>query len=245
MQVDFEQTFHQRAAAALDEPFYPLAISGNPLSQYEAYTQQACETFNIKKAVYLIIRNDFDESLYEHRRRSGFFHYRKTETGVELKPTPYKLGFARSMITRSNLARYLYFNLKMGALLRSQKQEVIAPEELLKASQAQLDANIKAIDIFLDRIDDYCLDQQNIIFMVKADNHEFQGGEPWPNLKESRDYFISRARESGYQIVDLQAPFKAHYEKNAERFDHEHDAHWNALGHELAAQALVEYISRP
>lgn len=244
MQVDFTDTFHQLTAAVMGEPFYPLAISGNPLSQYEAYTQQACDTFDINKAVYLIVRNDFDESLYEHRRRSGFFHYRTSDAGVELRPTPFRLDVVKRLITRSNLVRYLYFNLNAGSLLSSRKLATANPAEKQRARQEQLQANLEAIEIFLSRIDKYCLTQEDMIFVVVADRQKMHGGEPYPNFEESRAYFMDKARESGFQVIDLEPVFMAHFAEHGIRFDFEHDAHWNALGHRLAAEALSDHLSK-
>ena len=77
------------------------------MSQYEAYVSQICKEFKPQKIIISVIGNDFNESLYESRARSGFFHYHKNG---KLLPTYYDVSLFRKFANKSNLIRYLYFH---------------------------------------------------------------------------------------------------------------------------------------
>ena len=117
-QVDFGETFHQIYSESQAIPVFPVALAGSPLSQYEAYLQQACREFKIKRAVFLIVSNDFQSSLFQYRKRAGFFHYHDNGGSVRLEGTPYEVGLLRRMANRSKLIRYLYFHLRLKATVR-------------------------------------------------------------------------------------------------------------------------------
>ena len=48
-----------------------------------------------------------------------------------------------------------------------------------------------------------------------------------------RRYFMTKANRIGYETIDMQPVFLAHYETHGERFEWPQDSHWNALGHEM------------
>ena len=54
-----------------------------------------------------------------------------------------------------------------------------------------------------------------------------------------RRYFMAHARRRGYETIDLEPAFVAHYRAHRERFDWRQDAHWNALGHEMCFEAVA------
>ena len=48
VQVPFSETFHQQIANKLEEKVYNIGLSGAPLSQYHAYTNEICERYQLK-----------------------------------------------------------------------------------------------------------------------------------------------------------------------------------------------------
>ena len=99
----------------------------------------------------------------------------------------------------------------------------------------------RAVDAFLERLPGYSgLDPGRILFVV-------DGARYAENLKtakggfadEMRRYFIANARRRGYETIDMQPLFIAHHREHRRRFDWPHDAHWNALGHELCRDAVA------
>ena len=49
VQVPFSETFHQQIANKLEEKVYNIGLSGAPLSQYHAYTNEICERYQLVK----------------------------------------------------------------------------------------------------------------------------------------------------------------------------------------------------
>jgi hypothetical protein len=50
------------------------------------------------------------------------------------------------------------------------------------------------------------------------------------------------ARRQGVSFLDLHDVFARHYREHGQKFEFEHDGHWNELGHEVAAAAIYEAI---
>jgi hypothetical protein len=53
-----------------------------------------------------------------------------------------------------------------------------------------------------------------------------------------RRYFIEQAREKGFEVIDLQSRFVDHFAEHHHKFEFPTDNHWNALGHEVAGDAI-------
>ena len=53
-----------------------------------------------------------------------------------------------------------------------------------------------------------------------------------------RRYFLAHARRRGYETIDMQPRFIAHYRTHRRRFEWPRDDHWNALGHEVCFDAV-------
>lgn len=230
--VDFEKTFHQILSKALREKIYNFGISGAPLSQYEAYLSEACQKFLPKKVIIPIIANDFSESLYEHRRGAGFFHYH--ENGI-LKPTPRKISLLRRALSRSSLIRYWYFHLGGAQILSSTHNGT----EKMKREKA---IHKIAATYFLDNIKNYCVDAKNIIFLVDANRS--QDGIYGDNKRlEHMSGFISKSQRLGYTVIDLTPSMKREFLKTGLRYEFPYDGHWNSQGHKFVAKQIIDLLS--
>ena len=113
--VPYSETLHGRLAAALEDRgrVYSFAASGAPLSQYLVWARHAAEVYGPSAMVFVVVGNDFDESLLAYKQGPGFHHYDEEGEGkltlvrVDYEPNPY-----RSIVQLSALARYLVFNLQ-------------------------------------------------------------------------------------------------------------------------------------
>ena len=54
-----------------------------------------------------------------------------------------------------------------------------------------------------------------------------------------RRYFLANAGRRGYEAIDMQPRFIAHYREHGRRFEWPRDEHWNALGHERCFEAVA------
>ena len=54
-----------------------------------------------------------------------------------------------------------------------------------------------------------------------------------------RRYVMEQARLRGFEVLDLQPRFVDHVSKHRRPMEFPTDNHWNALGHEVAEEAIV------
>ncbi|MCG8547573.1 MAG: hypothetical protein MJE12_25525 [Alphaproteobacteria bacterium] len=93
---------------------YSFAASGAPLSQYLAWARHARDVYRPDAMAFVVIGNDFDESLLAYRQWPGFHHYHEDKDGVlRLVRVDYEPNPRRALVQRSALARYLLFNLQV------------------------------------------------------------------------------------------------------------------------------------
>ena len=235
--VDFEDTYHQVLSRQIGKPIYNLALSGSPLSQYEAYLQATCRTFRPTKVIMAIVRNDFDESFFEHRRGDGFFHYRASENN-KLTLTPTNWNWLKNIVARSSLVRYTYFHLGVGVKVRNLKQRRLDKKQNeKKKSTNKLEIKQKAIDVFLSNIGNYCLDPRDIVLVVDGDRERIYGVRDKTDLALA--YFAKEAKARGFATVDMHGVFARELEESGRMANSSYDYHWNVLGHELSAQELA------
>ncbi|MEO0618219.1 MAG: SGNH/GDSL hydrolase family protein [Pseudomonadota bacterium] len=245
-QVEFENTFHQRAAQAIEREVYNFGLSGAPLSQYEAYLDEVCDTFQPQAAVFAIIHNDFDESFRAHRSRDGFFHYADAEPHA-LAPSPYDISTLRRIVTKSNLVRYLFFNMHLRHYVRTYTSGSASDHnvEISFSGSSNVDIGIKkaAIDRFLSQVGKKCLNPSQIIFLADSDRQALYTG--LPRRDAAMLYFLQTARGGGYHVIDLHDHFAAAWGKHGKAFETSSDAHWDRHGHRVVGEALAEALELP
>jgi hypothetical protein len=112
--VPYAMTLHGRLAKKLQGAgrVYSFGASGAALSQYLVWADFVRRTFAPRKLVFVVVANDFDESLFKRKRGPGF-HYFDTEQGGgdRLVRVDHKPSLLRIVARRSALIRYLALNL--------------------------------------------------------------------------------------------------------------------------------------
>jgi len=245
-QIEFEGAFHQRAARAVGKPVYNFGLSGAPLSQYEAYLSETCKRFRPSAAVFAIIHNDFDESFQAHRARSGFFHYSDDEP-TTLTPTEYTISPLRKLVTKSSLVRYLFFNMHMRHYVRQLTSGSASDHKVALsfsgASNVDVAVSKQAIDVFLSRIDKYCLDKSQMVFLLDSDRQAIYASID--RRDEAMVYFRDRAKALGFRAIDLHPVFQESYAKDKQMFESANDPHWDRHGHKIVGNVLAQELRKP
>jgi hypothetical protein len=54
-----------------------------------------------------------------------------------------------------------------------------------------------------------------------------------------RGYLLERGRQAGFEVLDMEPIFAAHFTRDSVRFEYPMDAHWNEVGHHVAAEAVA------
>ena len=246
--LPFRRTCAGRLATMLepDARVYAFGLSAAGLGQYLAWARHARDAFRADGLVVIIAHNDYEHSLIEYGRlmehglRAGY-HYIAEHGGrpalerIDFSPSP---GFrlARS----SALVRYLAHNLGTTELVRRSGIRLLRDWK-----GATIDESKRAVDAFLDLLPEYSgLDPERIVLVVDGIRRDLYDDGRLAEARGSfvdvmRRHLLANAGRKGYETIDLQPRFIAHYREHRQRFEWPQDEHWNALGHERCFEAVA------
>ena len=255
--VPFEHTCQGRLAARLNGTarVYSFGVSGAPLSQYLAYAEYVRDTFRPAGLAIVIIDNDYDQSLAKYGLQRGKHQFVERGGGrLALERSDLEFRPRYRLVRGSALARYVAINLGMARertyrLFTGEDSDARVPE----ADRATWVVDSKrAVDAFLDMLPAASgLEPKRIMFIVDgirprvygSDVPEWEQGvyrEDVGYVDAMRRYFIENVVRRGYETIDLEPAFAAHYRLHRTQFDWlPLDEHWNALGHEVCSEAAA------
>ena len=265
--VPYPLTVQGRLAARQDggRRIYSFASSGSSLLDYRYYAIYARQRFGAEWLVINVVGNDFDEMLLRYKQSQGF-HCFSEQTDGSLSPMliEYHPTWPRTLLRHSALARYVVFNIGsttpvVGRLLEGvHRLRLWLTDPITRANAAspafvgnsasdadplRVELSKRATVWVLDHlpesvglpithvlilIDGYRLFEPD---QIEAARHSFFG--------VMREYLIGEARRRGYEVEDMQEWFDRRHRRDGAVFEFPDDGHWNALGHEEAANAVM------
>jgi hypothetical protein len=263
LRVPFAQSVTGRLQAALGHRgrAYAFAQSGAPLSQYVAYAQHACTAYRPARMVVNVVGNDFDQSVFAHRLRNGYFHlYPRPDGGFDHRLTPLPApGLVERILRRSTLALYLMRNVGISDLIArmgiNMAQAEIQPARRhvcqtdADARSARVEEGYRVIDWFLGALPQAaCLSASDIVIVVDAPRPEVydagaRAGAQTSYCGRMRSRLIEQAKTRGFRVIDTEPHFVAAHAADGKRFEHPIDGHWNSHGHEIVAAAVLATLS--
>lgn len=230
---------------------YSIGLSGAPLSQYLVFAQFARTTFRPDAMAFVIIGNDFDESLLKYNSDPRFHYFEENGGQLALHRVDYELSTARTILRRSAFVRYVMLNLLAGHVLEDVRRS------LAQLGQARADLHgpeitqetrlydsKRAVDQFFVALPAASgLDIGSIVFVVDALRPEMYSAEALAQaesayISQMRRYFMKQARSRGYEVIDMQPAFIERHRLDHSSFELPPDGHWNALGHEIVAREM-------
>ena len=227
---------------------YGVGVSGAPLSQYLAFAEYSVRAFRPRALVFVIVANDFDESLLEYKRAPAFHYFSASAEGydlVRIDHTPSRIG---GLAQHSALARYLMINLNAWTrVARAPARPAAEPSFVANVpkhvSPERLSGSKRAVDFFLRELRARTPDTP-ALFVVDGIRPDLYSSEALAAARGSffdvmRGYFMEQARGLSYEVVDLEPVFEADYAAHGQRLEYATDAHWNERGHELAARQVL------
>jgi hypothetical protein len=254
VQVENKFTMHGLLAKkAIDAGrVYSFGSSGSPLSNYLAYAEYAKEEFDIDAFVFVIVGNDFDESLQKYSNALGMYQFSDTSEGSSLVLRTYEPSLIKKISRRSALIRYLKLNLKINwrdieSLFRDDKNNDEA--SYVGNTRAEFDKerildSEWVVDRFLEQLPILTeLSTQEVLFVVDGIRPHLYDPRLLMQARGSyfdhmREYFINAANSLGYEVIDMQPIFSGAYESEGIRFEFATDGHWNETGHALVAESI-------
>ena len=259
--VSYGQTCAGRLATHLSPRLrvYSFGFPGAPLSQYLAYAQYVREEFRPSGIVFVVVVNDFAESLLKYSWKHPIAHFDDGNAGeLTLVKVPHsRSSWLRRSMSRSNLLRYLYWNVDLGTVYQTAAARggegsapvLVSDLNRPAAERPELPADSKrAIDYFFELLPEMSgLEPARIAFVVDGPRftlysesertaERFQG----THRDLNRRYFMAGAEARGYEVMVLLPRFADHWKANGARFDWPNDEHWNALGHDVCSETVAK-----
>jgi hypothetical protein len=256
--VAYGETLQGRLAAALAPKtrVYSFAGSGAPLSQYLVWAGYAVKEYGARAVVISVVGNDFDESLAAYRLGPGFWQYAPDANGVlQLTLNPHRAGTLVSLARHSALARYIIINLGiqnrlfairwLGEMIfgkPANAQPRYAGNTDASADEKRVRDSLGAIDAALRDVPERVgLPADRVLFTLdgfrSADAAREGAGSYFDLMRRA---FIEKAAAKGYEVIDLDTRFIPRHARSGESFEFYDDNHWNAAGHEVAFEAVME-----
>ncbi len=255
--VPYAETVQGRLAALVGERgrVYSFASSGSPLSQYLAYAQYVRDTFRPRAMAFLVIGNDFDESLLKYKAAPGFHYFREEGGSLALARIDYQPGLLRRIARESAFVRYIMSNMyliEVAAAAVGERRAAAPPTSRYignvpaRTSPERVADSKRAIRAFFDELPKRSgLDNTRIVFIVDGMRPNLYTEEGLKAAEgsyydEMRRSFLKEAHVRGYETVDMQPLFVSRHRANGSRFEFATDGHWNGTGHGVAAEALSQ-----
>ena len=238
---------------------YSFAMSGWPLSQYLGVADYLRTTYRPSAIVVVVVGNDFDESLAQYRvSRWGLYLFaERASDSLELTRTDDLPKPWYWFVRRSSLVRYLRYQLHLDTSPRavlasvadgvrgSARDTQYVGNVLRAAAPERIALSERVVDQFLRELPQRAqLPGDRIVLVLDGIRPELYDSTALARNADSyvarmRDYLVSQARARGFEVVDMQPIFRAHYETHGQRFESRNEAHWNALGHAVVAEAIA------
>ena len=225
--------------------FYPIGISGSPLSQYIAFAKFAENNFNPDLYIFLIIDNDFDESWLDFSNNVPGLHY--FDTNENLIRTDYQPPRWKIILRKSAFIRYLYLDFKLHhqlTLFNKFKLKLLGKESIKEQGDysKRLNLGLKATDMFLFYLNEL-IPNKPIILLVDGDRKSIYKNQEYRNTNKITNTWMEYINKRGelsnnIKVIDLHSYFLKDWSLNQKKFNWDYDYHWNERGHRIAAEVL-------
>ncbi|MDO8281262.1 MAG: SGNH/GDSL hydrolase family protein [Thermodesulfovibrionia bacterium] len=257
--LDFDVSLSEKLESKLGNnkfEVYRFGISGAPMSQYLHMLRNEVMKYEPDLVIVILVHNDFDES-YEFLQGSyaSNFMKLKIENGDVIEEEPKQ--FVRpwySSLRESAIWRYLVFrqkipidyikdillgnkiyyqgNISITAINAKKTSNEIVTNYVFSEMKELCDNNNAELLIVMGGVTEVVYGMVDKVESVKA-------GALSLNLiaKEA-------ARQNGIDFLDLEPVFEDYYKQKQKRLTFIHDGHWNEFGHEIAANAIYEYMNK-
>jgi len=248
--VPYPDSIHGRLASTIGTwgRVYSFGASGAPLSQYLAYSRYARDTFRPDGLVIVVVGNDFDESLLEYKVAEGFHYFVDDGVGkLRLQLRAHETPLLKSLARRSALVRYVAYNLNVASLRhRFQRSKRYVGNVSAEVDARRVRRSIAAIDYFLETLPEFSgiapTDIAIVVDGMRPDLYDETtlkaAGDSY--FAQMRSHLLDRGRRLGFVMIDMQPRLIARHRKDGARFEWPFDGHWNSVGHEEAAAAVLE-----
>ncbi|HPU53336.1 MAG TPA: hypothetical protein PK359_17380 [Burkholderiaceae bacterium] len=247
--LEYRDTLQGRLDAALPGRVMAASASGNGLADALRIIEAFAPVHRPAAVVVLVEPTDLSGLLDAPSAGHNGFVLRAGEVAVVHQP--YTESRLKTLLTKSALVRYVYYNLKFpGWWARLRAQAADSADGSAAATTAAAtghDGRRQALAWFMARLRTLAdAGGFKVLFLIDGDRRALYADRPDPTAqwdRADRQALLGLAAAQGHQVIDLDPVFAAHWRKRQERLDWSpHDWHWNAVAHDLAAQTVLERL---
>lgn len=225
---------------------FSFGISGAPLSQYLALSREVAELYDPDVLVFVVVFNDFEESLTGSGE--GFLFHQVEVNGCEVTERPsagYRPRNWRHLLARSATVRWLF---GIGRTAMARVVDVEAGPVQGNVRLAELGRKLGAIECATRYLIERLASEnrgRRLIVVLDAPRPAIYATvlAVAPQLKRLQALMGKACLASGCTLVDMEGPFRTEYSRTGERFEFPGDGHWNEKGHRLVAEELRKAIA--
>ncbi|CDG84619.1 hypothetical protein GJA_4009 [Janthinobacterium agaricidamnosum NBRC 102515 = DSM 9628] len=247
LMLDYPDTVQGRLDHALGGAVYAASSSGNGLADSLDVLAYYVPRIHPRNVVLFVEPNDLSDILAPAVR--GHSNFEVSHGAVRVVHQAYTEPKAKLLVSRSALARYIYYSLRLPDWLSSKWRSLGRPAAASVAAAAATGpdpARGAAVEYYLNRLQALgAASGINFVFLVDGDRKALYGpGQVAPGWHgDDRQFFIASAEKHGYKVADMQPVFAAHWAARQERMDFlPMDGHWNPVAHALAAQQVLPLL---
>jgi hypothetical protein len=230
---------------------YSIGLSGAALPQYLVYAEFARTTFHPDAMAFVIIENDFDESLLKYKSEPRLHYFEESGGQLSLRRIDFELSALKKVLRRSALARYVVLNLSAERVLKDFLWSLCScgrrpsyRDDDPVALETRVKDSMNAVDYFLEEVPAKSgLASNAVVFLLDAMRPAMYSPEGLANAQTGyvarmRKYFKEQAIARGYEVLDMEAAFTKRSLLDGSRFEFATDQHWNEVGHQLVAKEI-------
>lgn len=229
-------------------PVYGLGVSGMSLSDYAAVAMQAATEFQPRAAVVLVVDGDIAES---YRPREGGHHLQPAQGQLRLAYVPRRPNALMQSLRRRAgdlaLLDYLRGNLKFSpADIADELHAAIRTTDKTVIHTTPMDDR-KITDWFVSQFPQLsAIPAACVVLLFDADRYAIYDPKLASRPKDDSGLklqFMQLASAAGFQVIDLAPVFARSFADSKLKLDYwPIDRHWNAHGHEVAANAALSAL---
>ncbi len=237
------------------ERVYSFGTSSSALSNYLAYAEYASRGFHPQAMVFVIIGNDFDESLLKYKTEPGHSFAKDAKGDLALRRIDYHPSLWRRIIRSSALVRYVTLNTDLlNFMLKWQHLPFGRPSNTLafvgntgaQANPARMADAQRAIDTFLASVTKAA--------GLPPPPHPLRSGRHAPahlrrQVVATRCRLLFRSRATVFHEAGSPrrirsprppTPLRRAFFPTPPPVRFATDNHWNSLGHEVVEEAIAQ-----
>lgn len=244
LMLDYPDTLQGQLEHKLGGKVLAAASSGNTLADTLELVRYYVPRYQPRSVVLLIDSGNMNSLLAPAAR--GHSHFLADGQAVRVQHNAYSESTLKQIVSRSALARYVYYNLKLPDWLSNAWRRPAGAAAGAPAPAGE--ARARVLDYYLSQLQ-LVGNSTGVRFIFVIDGERNLLYDPrhakanW--LGDGRQFLIDRLAQHGYGVVDMQPVMAKHWAQQQERLDFlPMDVHWNRVAHGLAAQQVLPMLAQ-